>query len=244
MHRPHWHTYDAEIDESPARITCDLAYFDRELRSGSSTALLILGAPLQEPTEAGLATEEESQTIANATSRIGESLPPTTLQVGGWTAAGSWQVALYTPSDLNENLIPTLESIVKEGGWEMWIHAEPDPNWHHYETFLQPPTRTRLKAINDRALTSLRRAGHDLTQPRKIAHKLSFPSREAAELALSSLHLLGFEPTTPPKTRKDHYTTAQVQREDPPNVLPALTEMLSEVCAPLDGDHIKWIATS
>lgn len=243
-HRPHWFTYGAEVEDTPARVTCDLAHFDRERRGEASTTLLILALELANPTETGLGTPGDAEAIARKTSLIQEFLrakSPATFHVGAWIAAGTWHVVFYTPPSLDEALIPALVSMVTEEGLPHWIHAEPDPTWSRYESFLLPPTRVRLEATTDRALKTL--AHHDLSRPRTITHTLSFPSKEAAELALSSLHLLGFELESPPRSFKDHYTKARVQRKDPPDHLPALTQMLSELCAPLDGDHIHWIAT-
>lgn len=242
-HIPHWTTYDAEIDEAPAQITCDVSLLDREARPANAITLFVMGADLQDPTSTGLGSTSEWHAIEQATARIHQALEAPTQPLGTVITRGTWQLFLQTSPNLPEELIPRTRAILSDKGWTQWIHAEPDPTWSRYEQFLLPPAEERILTMNDRAIQSLERAGHDLAIPRTITHKLAFPSREAADLAQSTLTLLDFHPAAPPKTDKDHYTQMRVQRQDAPANLPSLTLMLSEVCAPFDGDHLSWTAT-
>lgn len=246
-HLPHWFRYEAEVEGSPASIHCDLARMDREKRPPDATTALLLNCQLVHPTRTGLGSPEEQTAIRMASKRIREALevpnPPASL-VADCTMGGTWQATLYMPPRLDEGLIPTLKTIVEETvECEAWIQAERDPTWNHYQSLL-PPTHLRLEATNQRALDSLSKATTDLSIPRTLTHTLTFPSREAAELALSSLRLLNFELEAPPRTHEDHHTKLKVSRRDPPHHIPALTLMLSELSAPLDGDHLEWTATT
>ncbi len=199
-HLPHWMTYEAEVQEAPARITADLAFFDRERRPLSHTALCIIGTSLNDPDISGLGTPAEQASIDRATHALRQAIIPLKIEMAGsFTAAGTWQALLYTPPQLDEALIPAADTIFERENWTRWIHAEPDPTWQRYDEFLLPPTADRLTSLNTRSTQSLIEATHDLSIPRRVTHTLSFPSPEAAELTLSTLTLLGFELSSPPR---------------------------------------------
>ncbi len=241
---PHWLTYDAEVDGAAARIRCDLSLFDHEARPAGSKTLFVLGADLNEPGDAGLGSPKEQAAIERAQDTLGKELSKFSVAIAGsMISKGTWQTVFYGSPTLEEDLIPTAQKPLRAEGWTDWIHAELDPDWESYGAFLLPPTIDRIRALNGRATQALRDSNHDLSQPRTLTHTLAFPSPEAAELSLSSIVALDFQLAGPTKTLDGDYTKAKVARQDPPDHAESASLMLSELCAPYDGDHVQWIAT-
>ena len=242
---PHWLTYDAEVHGAAAQISCDLSLFDHEARPKNSRTLFALGATLNAPSPAGLSTPTEQAAIERAQAALAEELAPFTVAIAGTLLTqGTWQTYFYGIPDLEEGLIPAAQKPLRAMGWTDWIQAEADPDWIRYSTFLLPPTAHRIQSLSRQANSSLKKSNQDLSQPRTLTHTLAFPSREAAELSLSSILSLGFDQAAPSRTLPSGYTKAAVSRQDPPDHAEAASLMLSELCAPYDGDHIRWTATN
>lgn len=241
---PHWMTYDAEVDGAAASIRCDLALFDREARPQGTNTLFVVGATLHSPSASGLSTPSEEAAIERARAALTEDLATFEVAIAGSVISrGSWQTFFYGSDSPEEDLIPTAQRPLRAEGWSDWIQAESDPEWTRYSTFLLPSTAERIRSVNERATQSLSTLGLDLSERRTLTHTLTFPSPEAAELSLSSIIALDFELAGPVRTIDDHCTKAKVSRQDPPDHAGSAALMLSELCAPYDGDHIRWTAT-
>jgi hypothetical protein len=237
-------SYDALVDGDPARVGCNLSYFDPETRSQGSGALFTLGANLDAPNAAGLAAPLEEAAIERARNALAESLLAFRVSlVGTVVSKGSWQAYFYGSETLEEGLIPAAQAPLRAEGWSEWTQAESDPSWRHYLSFLLPPTADRIRSLSQRSTDSLTSTGHNLAQPRTLTHTLIFPSPEAAELSLSSIIALDFERSAPLRTINASCTKADVSRADPPDHAESTALMLSELCAPYDGDHLRWTAT-
>lgn len=244
IHSAHLMSFRAEVDGAEAEIACDLALFDLEARPKGSTTLFVLGATLNAPDEAGLPGQAERTAVERAQATLAQELTRFQVAIAGHVLTrGTWQTIFYGGTTLEEDLIPTAQAPLRAEGWDDWIHAESDPEWKHYASFLAPPVATRIASLSQRATDALQNSGHDLSAPRTLTHTLAFPSTEAAELSLASIVALGFETASPLRAVTPDYTKATVSRQDPPNHAAATSLMLAELCAPYDGDHLKWVAT-
>lgn len=243
-----WHQYPSEIEGAASRTTVDLLALDPEHRVEGAESLIAFGFEMNEPGADGSGSHGERERLDqlknDVEASLSESTPRRSAQaVGTLARQGLLQLFLHAQPQAGADLIPgVLERIVAHGWASPWVHAEKDQDWSHYASLLLPRSAVRIEAINARCLAAYGSAGQDLGIARQLTHALRFPSEPAADLALESLNALDFELAGTPKAFGP-VTRVKVRRTDPLDHVPALTMMLSELCAPYDGDHLSWIAT-
>lgn len=89
-----------------------------------------------------------------------------------------------------------------EGVSRMELDLKEDSEWGYYRTFLYPNEFYQESMANQKVILALLEAGDDLSQERKVEHRLYFPDKKGMNACLKILEKEGFSVAGKP-TKKD-----------------------------------------
>ncbi len=193
--------YQRMVDEKPAIVLVNEAFFDERNREGLP-ACIVAWATVSDVQETGLPTPEAleqlhalDESIDTAAERCGAVCPATMTRDGRRT----WLIYAAKP----DAVLTAIGAAAKGAGpmgagmgmgvaIGIGVRAERDPDWKKFEEMLPTPEEARWN--NDlMVIEQLEENGDVLTEPREIEHLAYFPTRGAMEAFIEWLGENGFD---------------------------------------------------
>jgi len=237
-----WALYMAEINGPPASLFINLDErpdADPDPRPYVCRLHLNLAAP----SEDGLTTQEESESLLKLEDELTEALSSSHngAFVGRVTHDGRRLFFFYlTNADGVEELIS--HRLRAFNGYR-WAHVvEHDPDWKHFSDLLYPSPEEMQIIQNGRVLDALEREGDLNHIARRVDHWLYFPDRTAVEKFKSESAALNFKVELEERSSGDGQWKLRIYREDcvELNHINDITLNLYELAIGCGGEYDGW----
>lgn len=177
--------YPCLVDGAPASIYVNLRFEDTEAPASDDTRYTI-AIRMRERGEHGIGTEAEGAALNIVEEAIIASATELAITyVGRVRTAGIWEVVLYGPA----GHLDALRALASERAGDRRIDArtERDAQWRYYRELLLPDAERKQWMDDRRMVQILREQGDRLVTPRRVDHRLSFPSSAARDAFVASL---------------------------------------------------------
>ncbi|CAN5740293.1 hypothetical protein BH11MYX2_BH11MYX2_18520 [soil metagenome] len=228
--------YPCPVDGAPASIYVNLR-FENEPIAGSDT-LYTVAIRMRDQGEHGIGSSDEGAAlnlVEEAVIARGTALGVT--YVGRLRTAGIWEIVLYGPADH----LTALQTSAADHAGDRRIEARSirDPDWSYYKELLLPDAE-RLQWMDDRRMVQiLAEQGDRLPIPRRVDHRLAFPTAEARDAFVAAVITAGFRADV---SDGDH--TAHVYRTDSIELdhIHEVVMTLIDAAAPHHGRYERWQA--
>lgn len=219
--------YPCLVDGAPASIYVNLAYEHHAPPDGTRYTI---GIRLRERGEHGIGTAEEGEAV----NRIEESVIDAAARhaityVGRIRTGGIWEIVLYGP--------PGHADALRAASAErpLDVREVPDAGWTYYRELLLPDGERRQWIDDRRMVQILAEQGDRLAPPRRVDHRLAFPSDAARDAFRAAVAPLGFAVDERANT---------VHRVDPIELdhIHDVVMSLVDAAAPHGGTYERWEA--
>jgi hypothetical protein len=228
--------YPCPVDGAPASIYVNLRYED-EIIAGATT-LYTVAIRMRDRGDHGIGSSEEGAAlnlVEEAVIARGAALGVT--YVGRLRTAGIWEIVLYGPADQ----LSALQQTAAEHVGDRRIEARnvPDADWSYYKELLLPDAERRQWMDDRRMVQILAEQGDRLPIPRRVDHRLAFPTVDARDAFVAAVADAGFRAGA---TESDHL--AHVYRVDEIELdhIHEVVMMLIDAATPHRGRYERWEA--
>jgi uncharacterized protein (TIGR01619 family) len=239
-----WEFYFCTIDNSPASIFVDVGLEDSvpdEARPHCAEITVFL----LNPTEQGLTTDEEADTLWKIEEALVRKLRESNSAelVGRVTMDGARSFYFYAASDedMDDRVFEVLDQFPQ---YEVNIEVDYEPEWDAYFQTLFPAPIDWQQIFDRQLVEQLIESGDPLTPPREVAHYLYFNSTEGREQFAEQVQTLGFEVTDQAEhpEEEDHPHGIRIVRGDPVVMdhIHGVTRELMNNAAILGGIYDGW----
>lgn len=231
--------YPCLVDAAPASIYVNLRFEHGDPRPGDDIRYTI-AVRMREHGEHGIGTSEEGEAVNAIEERVIEVAARHAVSyVGRLRTRGVWETVLYGPPGQLE----ALQAAATERAADRRVDARgvPDAGWTYYRELLLPDAERRQWIDDRRMVDILGEQGDHLVTPRRVDHRLAFPT-DAARLAfLAAVKPLGFE-ADPRADTAGH--SAHVHRVDPIELdhIHDVVMSLADAAATHGGSYERWEA--
>ena len=225
--------YPCTIDGKPASIYVNLVYADEATPPGADTRYT-LAIRLRDGGEYGIGSAEEAS-VLDAFETTALAAAGDLVFAGRLRYQGIWELTFYGAAGRSFDAIDRAAL----AGRELIIRSEPDAAWAYYRELLLPDAE-RLRWMDDRRLVEvLGEQGDHPARPRRIDHRVTFPTEAARDAFVTAIAGEGFVPVVGTKP-----TTAQVHRVDRAELehVHEVVMFLVGAATPQGGVYEGWIA--
>ena len=171
--------YPCLVDDAPASIYVNLRFEDADPRPQDDTRYTI-AIRLREAGAHGIGTEAEAEAVNLVEEAvIAFAATRAITYVGRLRTRGVWEIVLYGPA----GHVDSFRTIVREhvGDRAIDIRGEADPSWRYYRELLLPDAERRQWMDDRRMVQILGEQGDRLVTPRRVDHRLTFPTAAARD---------------------------------------------------------------
>lgn len=224
--------YPCLVDGAPASIYVNLR-FGHEAPPAADDTRYTIAIRMRDGGEYGIGSEEETAALNLVEEAvITRATELAVTYVGRVRTAGIWETVLYGPA----GFLDVFRRLASERAGDRRIEArtERDPSWNYYRELLLPDAE-RTQWMDDRRMVQiLREQGDRLVTPRRVDHRLAFPTTDARDAFVATAIAAGFthEPTDD--------TSARVHRIDPIELDHIHDVVMTLVDAALGGTYERW----
>ena len=231
--------YPCLVDGAPASIYVNLRY-EHETPSTDDT-LYTVAIRMRERGEHGIGTAEESADLALVEDAVIMAATARAITyVGRLRTAGIWEIVLYGPAGLAGPLRTTATNYAGDRRHE--VRDLLDASWDYYRELLLPDAERRQWMDDRRMVQILSEQGDNLAIPRRVEHRLFFPTPAARDAFVAAT---GFTlDSTDDAAEGDLPFRADVYRVDPIDLEHIHEVVMTLVDAALanSGRYDRWLA--
>ena len=186
-----WNFYMTNVEDKPASIYINLG-LHKHIPLKEKSNLCWIAIKLNNPTENGLTTDEESKTLFEIEDRILEIINSTnTIYIGRLTSDGFRDFYFYS-KDVNEFKNNAQEITRKYTNYEFIIDTKNDKNWSGYLDIY--PNETDFQSISNRdVLENLEKNGDNLSKARDVFHWVYFKNENDRQKYIDIVKKENFE---------------------------------------------------
>ena len=241
-----WEIYQADIDGQTAFIFFDDGISETIDRIELPN-LLKLQIMLRDPTETGMAGEDELTALATIEEEI-ESWAVDTggVYVGRVTGAGYRTYFCYT-AYAQEDASALAEHLILQSGYEIGMHLAPDAKKTAYWDAIYPENHERQAVSDMRVIEQLEAYNDNLAAPRRIDHFAYFDSRQQIEMFASWARQNGFmieQMTAPNAEVAQHMLVFHHDCRPLPEEISSHTSSVAANANRLGGEYGGWTTTA
>jgi regulator of RNase E activity RraB len=185
-----WDFYLSTINDKPASLFVDVGIATEAPLEGYGVRLAVLVRQLH-PRADGLTTQEEADRLW----LVEDALLPAVkewgaIYVGRITTDGRRDFIFYAATPVGFDAMVSIA--LAAFGCEFETQEQPDGGWKFYFDILYPTPMDWQRISNRHVLDRLKRAGDDLSKPRRIFHWLYFSASADRERCAESARAKGF----------------------------------------------------
>ena len=182
--------YPCLVDDAPASIYVNLIFEDGAPDANRDTRYTI-AIGLREHGEHGIGTAEEGEAVNEVEEAvIADASQHAITYVGRIRTRGIWEIVLYGPPGHAETL--RARATERAAGRRLEVRAVHDASWTYYREILLPDAERRQWIDNRRMVQILGEQGDRLATPRRVDHRLVFPTDAARAAFVSAVEPRGF----------------------------------------------------
>lgn len=171
-HVEEWNFYMTNIEDKLASIYIDLE-LHKHIPLKEKSNLCWIAIKLNNPTENGLTTNEESKTLFEIEDKILEILNPKNTIYGGRLTSDGFRDFYFYSKDINEFKNNAQKIADKYKDYEFIIDTKIDKNWSGYLDIY--PNEMDFQIISNREVVeNLEKNGDHLAKPREVFHWIYF----------------------------------------------------------------------
>ncbi|HEY4058940.1 MAG TPA: DUF695 domain-containing protein [Kofleriaceae bacterium] len=228
--------YPCPVDGAPASIYVNLRFEDEAV--GGADTLYTVGIRMRDKGEHGIGSSEEGADL----NLVEESVITRAIElgityVGRLRTAGVWEIVLYGPAEH----LAALQTIAAEhaGHRRLEARAVRDADWSYYKEVLLPDAERRQWMDDRRMVQILTEQGDRLPVPRRVDHRIAFPTTEARDAFIAAVSAAGFRTGVADSDHVAHvYRTDAIELDHIHEVVMTLIDS----AAPHQGRYERWEA--
>ncbi|MBA3541705.1 MAG: DUF695 domain-containing protein [Deltaproteobacteria bacterium] len=235
--------YPCLVDGAPASFYVNLR-FERAAPPPNDTTRYTIEIALLERGEHGIGTADEASAVnlvEEAILRGAEDLGIT--YVGRLRTRGYWEIVLYGPA----GHLGALRALASEHAADRRVVArsEHDPGWSYYRELLLPDAERRQWMDDRRMVEIIGDQGDRLVTPRRVDHRLAFPTPTTRDAFVAAATAAGFTAgSTADVADGDLPHCVHVHRVDPIELehIHDVVMTLVDAATPHGGHYERWVA--
>ncbi len=227
--------YPCLVDDAPASIYVNLRFEHEQLAAHDTRYTVAIR--MRDRGEHGIGTAEEAADMNLVEEAIIEcAAEREVIYVGRVRTRGVWEIVLYgMPGHLD---VFRALAMARAGDRRIDARSEPDATWRYYRELLLPDAERRQWMDDRRMVQILGEQGDRLVTPRRVDHRLVFPTPAARDAFVTAASAAGFTVDGIDDTR------VRVHREDPIDLdhIHDVVMTLVDAARLHGGDYERWEA--
>jgi hypothetical protein len=232
--------YPCLVDDAPASIYVNLR-FEHAATAGSTRYTIAIA--LREAGEHGIGTAEESAELdVIEQAIIARAAELAIAYVGRVRTRGIWETVLYGP----DGYLEALRTVTRDrvGTRRFDARREHDPAWRYYRELLLPDAERRQWMDDRRLVQILSEQGDRLATPRRVDHRLAFPTSHARTAFIGTAAAQGFALDSTSESDDELSHRVRVHRVDPIELdhIHDVVMVLVDAAARQHGRYERWEA--
>ncbi len=238
-----WEFFYCALEGTPASVFVDVGIYETTPDALRPHRVMVTTF-LQEPTEQGMATDEEAERLWKMEEWLvrGLEAPAGAQFVGRITSDGARSFYFYVsnPEPVAANVEHAIDQVP---GYDVQVDIDDDPEWSDYFDTLYPAPVDWQQIFDRQLVEQLIEAGDTLTAAREVAHYLYFNTADGREQFADVAQTLGFEISNRgEQPDEDHPHAVRITRQDPVVMdhIHNVTRDLLAHAAPHGGIYDGW----
>lgn len=226
--------YPCLVDGAPASI-----YVNLKFEGSTGGHRYTVAIAMRERGEHGIGTAEEAAALDLVEQAIIARAAELEISyVGRVRTRGVWETVLYGPGG---HLAALRElAIARAGARRVEGRSEADETWSYYRDLLLPDAERRQWMDDRRMVQILAEQGDRLATPRRVDHRLTFPSEAARQRFVAAAEAAGF--TLGGTSETEGAFHVHVHRVDPVELDHIHDVVMVLVDAATEGRYDRWEA--
>jgi hypothetical protein len=226
--------YPCLVDGAPASI-----YVNLKFEGSTGGHRYTVAIAMRERGEHGIGTAEEAAALDLVEQAlIARAAELEISYVGRVRTRGVWETVLYGPGG---HLAALRElAIARAGARRVESSSEADETWSYYRDLLLPDAERRQWMDDRRMVQILAEQGDRLATPRRVDHRLTFPSEAARQRFVAAAEAAGF--TLGGTSETEGAFHVHVHRVDPVELDHIHDVVMVLVDAATEGRYDRWEA--